>query len=66
MGKIGKEKPHWRRIIAVGVVVWVLSGFLGISGLLLLHLPLLEVGAVAVLQRRRFMRAATQFPAPIG
>jgi hypothetical protein len=57
---------HRQRIIAVGVVVWIMAAFLGFSGLLLLRLPLLEVGAVAVLQRRRFMRAATQFPAPIG
>jgi hypothetical protein len=57
---------HRQRLIAVGVVVWIMASFLGVSGLLLLRLPLLEVGAVAMLQRRRFMRAATQFPAPIG
>lgn len=65
-GRRADPAAHRQRIIAVAVVAWVLASFLGASGLLLLRLPLLELGAVAVLQRRRFMRAATQFPAPIG
>ncbi|MGZ4567248.1 MAG: hypothetical protein ACXVFZ_10695 [Blastococcus sp.] len=68
---VGRRRPadpaaHRRRLLAVGVVVWSMAPFVGLPGLFLLRLPLLELGAVAVLQRRRFIRAARQFPARIG
>jgi hypothetical protein len=57
---------HRRRLLCLSVVVWMLAPLAGLPGLLLFRLPLVELALLAVLHRRRFVRAANRFPALIG
>ena len=64
--RIGDVVGRRQRLISLSVVLWMLAPFAGVPGLVLLRLPLVELGALLLVQRRRMIRAAGQFPATIG
>jgi hypothetical protein len=55
-----------QRLLSLAVVLWMLAPFAGLAGLLLLRLPLLELGAFLAVQHWQLYRAASRFPADIG
>jgi hypothetical protein len=55
-----------RMLLFVAVALWLVAPFAGAVGVVMLRLPLIQVGALAVVQRQLFARAASQFPAEIS
>ena len=55
-----------RMLVFVAVALWLVAPFAGTTGVLLLRLPLIQIGALAFAQRRIGTRAASRFPALIN
>ncbi len=55
-----------RMLVFVAVALWLVAPFAGTTGVLLLRLPLIQIGALGLVQRRMGTRAASRFPALIN
>jgi hypothetical protein len=55
-----------RSLLCLAVALWLLAGFLGAAGLVLVRLPLLQAAVVAGLHRTIVVREARRIPARIG
>jgi hypothetical protein len=55
-----------RGLLFVAIALWLLAPFGGTAGLLLLRLPLIQIGVLFLVHRALLARAASTFPAEVG
>jgi hypothetical protein len=55
-----------RAVIFLAIALWLVAPYGGAAGTLLLRIPLLQMGALTIFQRRMLAREAGRFPAIIG
>jgi hypothetical protein len=55
-----------RAVIFLALALWLVAPYGGAAGTLLLRIPLLQMGALTIFQRRLLAREAGRFPAIIG
>jgi len=55
-----------RAMLLATVALWLIAPLAGAAGILLLRLPLLQLGALSLAQRTMLFRSARSFPADIG
>jgi hypothetical protein len=55
-----------RCLLFVAVALWLLAPFAGTVGVLLLRLPLIQLGGLLLMQRALLARAASTFPAEVA
>ncbi|MCU1656287.1 MAG: hypothetical protein JWO57_943 [Pseudonocardiales bacterium] len=53
-------------LLFIAVALWLFAPYAGVSGTLLLRLPLIQMTALTVFQRHLLAREASRFPAQIG
>jgi hypothetical protein len=53
-------------VIFLALGLWLVAPYGGAAGTLLLRIPLLQMGALTIFQRRILAREAGRFPAIIG